>query len=540
MHGTLLSALLLAAPTFALHRNLPFPPVSRQAKAAKLDAFDWYALEPADNITWTPCFGGQQCARLNVPLDHSVPDGPKVQVALQRIPATDKENYQGSIFVNPGGPGGAGTQFVLTGGQALVAIFGPTFDILGFDPRGTGATTPRADCVGTDPRRQAAWADSEIVGTREGDGSIPLTRAHNQVRGELCAAALGGDGKQEIGGTVESWGPGRFMDTASVVEDMVKILEQLGQEKLHFYGASYGTLLAQYFAAIHPDKVGRLVIDGVLDGAKWQLGKMADTSKDADAIMEQFYAGCSKAGKSGCAIWEPTPRAVARRLDRILDALKREPIPLPFYPGGPTVLTFDMVSAYIFTTGLYFPSLSFGQVAESARAVETRNTAYFNAFPLMSFLDGVAVWDRPNDAFSAVMCTDFPRLNDTLAAEVADLRIANKVSWGGPYFASQIRFQCGAWKMQAKHRYAGPVSSKVDVPALVVSSRYDPVTPLVNAKAVAARNGWRLLLQESSGHTSLVFLYPTGCVARALRAYMTNATLPAKGTVCESPATPFA
>lgn len=187
-------------------------------------------LEPSDNLTWTPCFDGQHCARLNLPLDHSAPNGPKIQLALQMIRAM--RLLLGSIFVNPGGPGRAGNGFVLDGGKALVEIFGPTFDILGFDPRGTGATTPRADCVGTDAQRQAAWADSEVVGTREGDGSIPLTRAHNQVRGEICAAALGGDGKEEIGGTVESWGPGRFMSTASVVEDMVKILELLGQEKL--------------------------------------------------------------------------------------------------------------------------------------------------------------------------------------------------------------------------------------------------------------------------------------------------------------------
>ncbi|EJD50925.1 alpha/beta-hydrolase [Auricularia subglabra TFB-10046 SS5] len=537
--GALLSA-LLAVPAFALRRDFPFPPISHLAQAADANAFDWYALKPADNITWTPCFDGQQCARLNLPLDHSTPNGPKIQVALQMIPAADKEHYQGSILVNPGGPGGAGTQFVLTGGQALVEIFGPTFDILGFDPRGVGATTPRADCVGTDPQRQAAWANSEVLSTREGDGSIPLTRAHNQVRGELCAAALGGDSKEEIGGSVESWGPGRFMDTASVVEDMVNIIQQLGQGKLHYYGASYGTLLGQYFAAIHPEKVGRMIIDGVIDGAKWQPGKMADCIEDTDAIMDQFYEGCVKAGRSRCAVWEPTPRAVARRLDRALDALKQEPIPLPFHPGGPTTLTFNRVAAYIFQTGLYFPSFGFTKIADAAWAIETRNASHFADFTLTKSFDDVPVWMRDNDAFSAVMCTDFPPLNDTLAEEVADLKTANRLSrWGGPYFAAQIRFQCGAWKIQAKHRYAGPVSSKLEVPALVVSSRYDPVTPLSNAKAVATRNGWRLLLQESSGHTSAVFINPRSCVATALRVYMTNGTLPAMGTVCESPATPF-
>lgn len=114
-------------------------------------------------------------------------------------------------------------------------LFGPTFDILGFDPRGVGATTPQAQCFDS-PEESDAWNLPEVVAVCEGDGTIPLARARDEVLASLCAEKLGGNGREDLNGTAEEWGPGRFMDSASVATDMLKITEKLGQEKLQYFG----------------------------------------------------------------------------------------------------------------------------------------------------------------------------------------------------------------------------------------------------------------------------------------------------------------
>lgn len=141
-----------------------------------------------------------------------------------------RTNFQlGTILINPGGPGGSGTAMVHEFGSKISKIIGPEFDLLGFDPRGTGATLPRADCFTTN-------AQSEIWDLQQGpvlnlsDISIPQARSRAQVLSERCWKALGGDGNGD------SWAPGRYMGTASVATDMLRIVEKLGQDKLQYWG----------------------------------------------------------------------------------------------------------------------------------------------------------------------------------------------------------------------------------------------------------------------------------------------------------------
>lgn len=134
-----------------------------------------------------------------------------------------------------GGPGDSGTEFVQTRGNDFASLFGPEFDIVGFDPRGVGATTPLALCFDSDS--QLALFDlQDGTPLNISDGSIPFARAHAQVVSERCLSALGGNGREDSNGTAMEWGPGRFMDTASVATDMLRISEKLGQEKVQYAG----------------------------------------------------------------------------------------------------------------------------------------------------------------------------------------------------------------------------------------------------------------------------------------------------------------
>lgn len=123
-------------------------------------------------------------------------------------------------------------------------MVGPEFDVLGFDPRGTGATTPPAQCFATDSQLKI-WnlQDGPVVNLS--DGSVAIARTREKVIGEICAKTIGGNGKEDLNGTAEEWGPGRFMSTASVATDMLRIVEKLGQDKLQYWGfVSYVSLLS--------------------------------------------------------------------------------------------------------------------------------------------------------------------------------------------------------------------------------------------------------------------------------------------------------
>lgn len=142
------------------------------------------------------------------------------------LPATDKANYRGTILMNPGGPGASGTYFVGRVGPGISRIVGQSFDVLGFDPRGVGWSTPLGECFDTLSQR-AIWM------TQEGDrllnasdpAAVGLFRARAKLIAERCEARIGGE-----------WGIGHHMNTENVVHDMLKITQKLGQEKLQYWG----------------------------------------------------------------------------------------------------------------------------------------------------------------------------------------------------------------------------------------------------------------------------------------------------------------
>lgn len=217
-------------------------------------------LQPHENITWTPCFTDHKCARLILPLDYSRPDGPTTEIALLLRPATDLANYKGTIFLNPGGPGGSGTALMPVRGEMISKILGPEFDLLGFDPRGVGATTPPAQCFGSD-RRYKQWSLQSLytllLSTKETFGRA---RSREKAVADMCIRALGGNGKEEVGGTVEEWGAGRFMSTPYVATDMLKIVEKLGQDKLQYWGFVSNAIHTVPFFGTHLDFYCRVTV----------------------------------------------------------------------------------------------------------------------------------------------------------------------------------------------------------------------------------------------------------------------------------------
>ncbi|CCM00183.1 uncharacterized protein FIBRA_02211 [Fibroporia radiculosa] len=509
-------------------------------------AFDWNSIKPSTEIEWTPCFAEYQCARLILPLDYLSPPGvgPNVTIALQMFPATDKESYKGTILINPGGPGVSGTNFVMRQGRNISYISGGSFDVLGFDPRGTGASTPLASCFNSESAK-GIWnlqAGDRLLNLS--DGSVGLTVARERAVGALCKKALGGNGREDPDGTAEEWGTGRFMSTPSVATDMLRITEKLGQEKLKYWGFSYGSVLGQYFAAMYPDKVDRLIIDGVLDGYDYRSLSWNTNLVDTDAVWESFFTFCSRAGAEKCPLYMPSAAEVKARVTAIMDGLEEEPLAVPFAEGGPLVVTRKAIYSVAFQAA-HKPVAQYAALADMLLAIEqvdqsalaTMSSKFGGGFECNCEREPPEL--TGSEAFRAIACGDgepvmyTPKDYEEWFTELSASSSLAAPIWGVEYL------RCTGWQIRPKWRYMGPLAAeKTSHPILIISPTHDTVCPLSHARQVHTRYGGSgLLVQRSFGHCSSSA--PSLCTAKYVREYFINGTLPEEGTICDVDELPF-
>jgi pimeloyl-ACP methyl ester carboxylesterase len=206
---------------------------------------------------WHSCFDNFQCARLLLPLDWTDTSKPdRIALAIIKIPATDLSDYRGAVWTNPGGPGGSGVYSMRRNGHNLQKIVGQNHDIISFDPRGIGASTPRLECWGS--KQNAKVWKLQNVG---------LIDSHPGILYDAYARAYALSGACEETMNQATTGEEsllNYVSTASVARDMLEIITKMGAGKMKYWGFSYGTYLGGAFAAMYPDKVERLVSDGKL------------------------------------------------------------------------------------------------------------------------------------------------------------------------------------------------------------------------------------------------------------------------------------
>lgn len=295
---------------------------------------------------------------------------------------------------------------------------------------------------------------------------------------------------------------------------------------------------------MYPDKVGRVVIDGILDAYDYQSTQGLNLLH-TDEILSSFFDLCAQAGPVKCPLYEPNASHIRARVTRILAELERAPVPVPFAPKGPRVITMDMMHTIMFTA-TYQPIPEFPALAAILVALEARNASALAAIPELfrwsaKFECAASpVWAQiNNEAMYAIMCSDA-----TLdAARIMDFEeFFEKLSALSPFFApvsALYHLQCTEWQMSAKWKYAGPMAAQATAhPLLILASTFDNVTPLESAQSVLGRyQGARLLVQNSRGHST--FAAPSLCTARHVRGYFVDGTVPEEGMVCEVDELPF-
>ncbi|KAI1398387.1 alpha/beta-hydrolase [Hypoxylon fuscum] len=503
----------------------------------------WSDIEPSRTLQWHRCYNDTyDCARLDVPMDWLDPSDDaheRVALAVIRLGATETDDYKGPIFFNPGGPGGSGVFALTNRGALLQTIAGKNHDIISFDPRGISASVPRIDCWGS-PEKSRLW-DLQDVG---------VVDAHPGLIYDAFARATALS--QNCERNMKSSGLLSHISTASHARDMLEIMHQTGQDKLKYWGFSYGTILGGVFASMYPDKVERFVSDGNVDYREWHMQTYINFLHDTDKVMEAFYNYCHKAGPSSCDFYASTPGAIEERLKNLLTRIRKHPIVVSATKSGPDmpqVITWSHVKRLISAT-LYRPIFMFKNFAKVLKALERGDGVPFYELvrsdeetpPICSIEaipPNVPKLEEGNaDAFPAILCADSPPITDEVEDFAEFVEELKKVSSVAGDVNALFRMGCVGRKIRPKWRYDGPFGGNTSHPILYVANIADNVTPLISARNNS--EGFPdsvVLVQNSYGHTSLSAA--STCTAGYIRAYFQNGTLPKPGTTCEPDYYPF-
>ncbi|MGL5927924.1 MAG: alpha/beta hydrolase, partial [Dermatophilaceae bacterium] len=431
-------------------------------------------------------------------------------IALNRLPAEDLDTRLGVLLVNPGGPGVEGTKVTAEIPQ-VVGDAARRYDVIGFDPRGVGLSDP-IQCFDTD-------AEYEKV---RGESLVPLT--DEQVAEKLRSERDYTRACERNAGPVL-----RHMTTLDVARDMDLIRQALGEERISYFGLSYGTLLGNTYLNVYSNRVDRVILDGVLDPQQRTSSPFGDRpgiAAGAEKALDGFLAACTEA-KDGCAFSPGDPRA---KFDRIRDRLREGPVEV----AGSEPLTYDSVLSA--TGAALYSVAAFAELAgqlQDAYDVITGSTEPSSpAVPSGSDGTESAVansggaapeddYDASEDTRHAVSCSDgaFARSPSLYPLVAAGLEKVYPTFGRGQIYDA---LQCATWPKPESRRYAGPWSARTTTPVLVIGNTYDPATPLVNARRVSRQLGnARLLTVDGFGHT-------TGgtsqCAIDAMSTYLVDGT----------------
>ncbi|MEV4252453.1 alpha/beta hydrolase [Spirillospora sp. NPDC049652] len=463
-----------------------------------LEAF--YSQKPH----WTSCGGGMECTNVKVPLNYAKPSQGQISLALIRMPAEDKGQRIGSLLTNPGGPGGSGVEFVRQTGRAFGDKLRRRFDIVGFDPRGVGGSSP-VRCM-TGPQLDRFFAtDASPDDPRE----VNTLAAESKQFADACRTKAG----REL----------PYVGTPDAAHDMDVIRAALGDQKLSYYGASYGTYLGAEYASQFPTKIRSLVLDGAIDPRTSSTDMLVEQAKGFETALRAFAADCVKQGD--CPIGTDQDAAVAK-----VGELLRQTDRTPLRNTRDSRQVTESWATMGIATALYaketWPFLRQGLSAALTRGDGTLLLALADQM-VERKQDGS--YSNQTDANMAVNCVDKPNPPDVptykkaadQAAKVAP-RFGPFVVWGG--------LPCVYWAVQTK-RKPQAITAKGAPPILVIGTLRDPATPYKWAQGLASQlSSGELLTLDGDGHTA--YLQGNSCITAATDDYLVTGTPPKKGTVC--------
>jgi pimeloyl-ACP methyl ester carboxylesterase len=457
---------------------------------------------PAPKLDWKGC-GDSDCAKLTVPLDYEHPDnGKTMKVALLRVRATDRKKRIGSLLMNPGGPGAPGTEFARDFASILPDEITKRFDIVGFDPRGSGETSP-------------VKCEDNLDGVFSADYS-PDTPAE---RADLAAKL------QQLAQSCEARSGDLlpYVSSESTVRDIDRIRQAVGDKKLTYVGYSYGTYLGTLYAKMFPKKVRALVLDGAIDPNLSAVEIGAEQAGGFERSLDAFLANCS--ANRRCPFYNAGNSAGA------FDQLAAQIDAQPLAAGGGRTLAggeFDLgVAQALYSGRAGYPQLQ-QALAAALRGDGGRLLALSDEYTGRHH-DGT--YDSSQPAFWAIGCRDGPPLGAPDAYEAVEPLFRAAAPRVGVSLLN-AGLVCAYWPVPPVPNLA-PIRVDGTPPILVIGTTNDPATPLKWAQGLAGElSSGVLLTAEGTQHTS----FATGgntCVDDKVTKYLVDLQPPPNDTKCD-------
>jgi len=456
-------------------------------------------------LDWSEC-GGDECATLTVPLDYDDPSGPTIGIHLDRRPADDQDAKVGSLLVNPGGPGEPGSTVAANAPGYFRPALLRHFDIVGFDPRGTGQSEP-VDCLSDTDLDTYVAGDPDPSTPDEERTFVRLTRG----LGRGCA---------QLSGALAS-----HVSTRETARDMDVLRAVLGERVISYFGFSYGTELGATYAELFPGRVGRFVLDGAVDPTLEARNSALTQAAGFETALRAYVANCLDVTDS-CYLGDSVDEGMQRIRD-LLDQVEDQPLtttsgrPLtaglalygivtPLYSRDTWILLSQALRSAFDGDGSALMLLADAYTARASDGTYAKNS--MEAFPAISCLDD------PEGIKPAEVPAEYPAFED------ASPTFGKVFAWG--------LIACRDWP-PARGIETEPLTIDADgaPPIVVVGTTRDPATPLVEAQALASQlHSGVLVTRDGDGHTA----YNSGndCIDDALESFLIEGAVPRDGLSC--------
>ncbi|MFJ9905820.1 alpha/beta hydrolase [Streptomyces sp. NPDC101152] len=471
------------------------------------------ALAPyyEQKLSWRSCgVPGFQCATMKAPLDYARPGAGDVRLAVARKKATGKGRPLGSLLVNPGGPGGSAVGYLEQyAGIGYPAQVRARYDMVAVDPRGVARSEP-VECLSGRQMDSFTETDTTPDDPKETDRLVAAYKQFAQGCGAHSARLL------------------RHVSTVEAARDMDILRAVLGDRKLTYVGASYGTFLGATYAGLFPARVGRLVLDGAMDPSLPARRMNLDQTAGFETAFQSFAKDCVR--QSDCPLGGrgTTPAQVGEHLSAFFRKLDAHPVPTGDPDGrklGEALATTGVIAAM-------YDESSWGQLREALTSAMKEN----DGSGLLVLSD--SYYERDTDgrysnlmfANAAVNCLDLPPAfssPDHVEKALPAFEKASPVFGEGLAWAS---LNCAYWPVRSTgepHR----IEAKGAAPIVVVGTTRDPATPYRWAQSLSRQlSSARLLTYVGDGHTA----YGRGsdCIDSAIDTYLLHGTPPAEGKRC--------
>ncbi|KAF8319324.1 hypothetical protein DL93DRAFT_2132371, partial [Clavulina sp. PMI_390] len=479
--------------------------------------------------------------------------------------------------MNPGGPAKSGVDMIFTAAQGVSGIIGGQYDLVSWDPRGVGLTTPSITCFSSIAEANGLVANNSILSNGGAEAYGNFTNPAGDDPDELAALAQEAITDTHLEGVaaacLKMHGNNlSYVGTAAAVRDMIALSDAIEGpgKKVNYWGFrwdyrlwtlygymltsvhSYGTVIGSFFINMFPDRVGRVIIDGVVDPIHWTvppyLNLYPDQLTDAHLAFDEFTSSCAAAGPL-CAIAgaNATQSSVATFVQKMMDtaflAYQANP--------SPSAISSALVRLTVLQ-GLYIPaawrsfSSELREIALSlniSEAFALSKPADLSPSPPTTIRKRARSSSSDNESLNAfaasvtlfaIVCGDSPDAGNVTTKNVFDALLAStsiSQMWGPVWQANYI---CHKWPKRAVERYTGPWNASLSEKVLVIANQGDPVTAKAGAELVASMlgNSSAFLLRDGYGHTSTG--EPSTCTSEVVSQYFVNGTTPALGTVCST------